>query len=50
MFENINGYELGRKQDGQLADDVRLPPWYTSHSLIAHQVLQALSKCYIIEI
>ena len=26
-FENINGYDLGTKQDGQVVEDVALPTW-----------------------
>jgi WD40 repeat protein len=27
FFENMNKYNFGRKQDGQVVDDVLLPPW-----------------------
>lgn len=26
-FENLNGYDLGTKQDGQIVEDVALPTW-----------------------
>lgn len=27
MFRNLNGFQLGQTQDGDMVDDVELPPW-----------------------
>ncbi len=47
MFTNMNGYKLGRLEEGQVVDDVELPPWAATSNEFVRINRQALESEFV---
>ena len=50
MFKNVNNFDFGYSQDGELIDDVALPPWANSAEDFVRINREALESDYVSEV
>ena len=49
MFKNINNFDLGKTQDGEMVDDVELPAWAATAEEFVRINREALESDYVTE-